>query len=448
MAIAMADPMAVQSWWGYDEVMKKLAIALLLVMCFSVLGSASASAVGEPKPGSKCSVLKTIKTVDKKSFTCINKNGSKVWSKGSLVKKSNKPTGNVAGSKPTGVGAVPTPSPSASPSPSARQKIAPSYVFSSGGMSANRIKAGESIEVTFRLTSDDPTVSTPTAVINNVTGHEQATLISGDKTSGFWRATLASTQSTFAGNYRVYVSVVGYANNDKNEESLTLGNLEVTGAGKIAPKYTFASATSSSNTATPGSQIIVEFNLSSDDPTVSTPTALIDLVTGHVPATLVSGNKTSGRWRAELSVPANVFAGSYRVYVAVVGYANGEKNEEWLTVGNITISGPTKLVPFYRFSGVAINKTKVSPGGSVTVTFEHTSNDSTAEAPYVYIDGVVGPTQATSISGTNMSGTWSINLQVPADAFAGTYNVVLLGMGYANSEKNDDRVNVGSVTVE
>jgi hypothetical protein len=315
-------------------------------------------------------------------------------------------------------------------------------------MSANRIKAGESIEVTFKLTSDDPTVSTPTAVINNVTGHVQATLVSGDKTSGFWRATLASTQSTFAGNYRVYVSVVGYANNDKNEESLTLGNLEVTGAGKVAPKYTFASATSSSNTATPGSQIIVEFNLSSDDPTVSTPTALIDLVTGHVPATLVSGNKTSGRWRAELSVPASVFAGSYRVYVAVVGYANGEKNEEWLTVGNITISGPTKLVPFYRFSGVAINKTKVSPGGSVTVTFEHTSNDSTAEAPYVYIDGVVGPTQATSISGTNMSGTWSINLQVPADAFAGTYNVVLLGMGYANSEKNDDRVNVGSVTVE
>ena len=165
-------------------------------------------------------------------------------------------------------------------------------------------------------------------------------------------------------------------------------------------------------------------------------------------ATLVSGNKTSGRWRAELTIPENTFAGSYSVYLFVMGYAKGEKNDETLTLGDISISGPTKLVPFYRFSGVSINKTKVSPGDSVAVTFEHTSNDSTAEAPYAYIDDVVAPTQATSISGTNMSGTWSINFQVPADAFAGTYSVVLLGMGYANDEKNDDRINVGSVTIE
>ena len=131
-----------------------------------------------------------------------------------------------------------------------------------------------------------------------------------------------------------------------------------------------------------------------------------------------------------------------------MGYANGEKNEEWLNVGNVSISGPTKLVPFYRFSNVVINKTKVSPGGSVTVTFEHTSNDSTADAPYAYIDDVVSPTEASNTSGTNMSGVWTANLHVPADAFAGTYNVVLLGMGSANGEKNDDRINVGSVTIE
>jgi hypothetical protein len=315
-------------------------------------------------------------------------------------------------------------------------------------MSANKIKAGESIEVTFRLTTDDPTVSIPTAGIDFVTGHTQATLVSGDKFSGTWRVTLSSTQSTFAGSYKVYLAVVGYANGDKNEEWLTVGNLEVSGVTKTVPKYLFSAASSSSSSAAPGSKITVEFNLSSDDPTVSTPTALIDSVTGHTQATLVSGNKTSGRWRAELAIPDNTFAGSYKVEVVVVGYANGEKNEEWLTVGNIAISGPTKLVPFYRFSNVVINKTKVSPGGSVTVTFEHTSNDSTADAPYAYIDGVVSPTEASNTSGTNMSGVWTANLQVPADAFAGTYNVVLLGMGRANGEKNDDRINVGSVTIE
>jgi hypothetical protein len=335
----MAEPMAVQSWWGYDEVVKKLAIALSLVMCFSLLGSAGASAVGAPKPGSKCSVLKTVKTIDKKSFTCISSNGKKVWSKGSLVKNIKKPSvGKSSGTLKPGAVSSPSPSASPSPSPSARKKVAPSYVFSSSGMSANKIKAGESIEVTFKLTSDDPTVSTPTAII--------------------------------------------------------------------------------------------------------------DFVTGHTQATLVSGNKSSGRWRAELIIPENTFAGSYKVEVVVVGYANGEKNEEWLNVGNISISGPTKLVPFYRFSNVVIDKTKVSPGGSVTVTFEHTSNDSTADAPYAYIDDVVSPTEASNTSGTNMSGVWTANLQVPVDAFAGTYNVVLLGMGSANGEKNDDRINVGSVTIE
>jgi hypothetical protein len=446
----MAEPMAVQSWWGYDEVVKKLAIELSLVMCFSLIGNAGASAVSAPKPGSKCSVLKTVKTVDKKSFTCISSNGKKVWSKGSLVKNTKKPSVGNSSSSTLNPGAVSNPSPSASPSPStgARKKVAPSYVFSSSGMSANKIKAGESVEVTFRLTTDDPTVSTPTAVINNVTGHVQATLVSGDKSSGFWSATLASTQSTFAGNYRVYLSVVGYANGDKNEESLTVGNLEVSGVTKSVPNYLFSAASSIPSSAVPGSKITVEFNLSSDDPTVSIPTVVINRISGHVTATLVSGNKTSGRWRAELTIPENTFAGSYSVYLFVMGYANGEKNDETLTLGDISISGPTKLVPFYRFSGVSINKTKVSPGDSVAVTFEHTSNDSTAEAPYAYIDEVVAPTQATSISGTNMSGTWSINFQVPADAFAGTYSVVLLGMGYANDEKNDDRINVGSVTIE
>ena len=332
----MAGALAVQSWWGYDDVVNKLAIRLSLVMCFSLLGNAGASAVSAPKPGSKCSVLKTVKTVDKKSFTCISSNGKKVWSKGSLVNKTKKPSVGNSRSNSLNPGADPKPTPS--PSTGAKKKITPSYSFSTSGMSANKIKSGESIEVSFKLTSNDPTVSTPTA--------------------------------------------------------------------------------------------------------------LIDLVTGHTEATLVSGNKSSGRWRAELTIPENTFAGSYRVYLAVVGYSNGEKNEEWLTVGNIAISGPTKLVPFYRFSSIVINKTKVSPGDSVTVTFEHTSNDSTAEAPYAYIDGVVGPTQASNSSGTNMSGVWTANLQVPANAFAGTYNVVLLGMGEANGEKNDDRINVGSVTVE
>ena len=446
----MAEPMAVQSWWGYDEVVKKLAIALSLVMCFSLLGSAGASAVGAPKPGSKCSVLKTVKTVDKKSFTCVSSNGKKVWSKGSLVKNIKKPSVGNSSSSTLNPGAVSNPSPSASPSPStgARKKVTPSYVFSSSGMSANKIKAGESVEVTFKLTSDDSTVSIPTAIIDFVTGHTQATLVSGDKTSGTWRVTLSSTQSTFAGNYKVYVAVVGYANGEKNEEWLTVGNLEVSGVVKTVPKYVFSGASSSSSSAAPGSKIIVEFNLSSDDPTVSTPTAIIDFVTGHTQATLVSGNKSSGRWRAELTIPENTFAGNYKVEVVVVGYANGEKNEEWLNVGNVSISGPTKLVPFYRFSNVVINKTKVSPGGSVTVTFEHTSNDSTADAPYAYIDDVVSPTEASNTSGTNMSGVWTANLHVPADAFAGTYNVVLLGMGSANGEKNDDRINVGSVTIE
>jgi hypothetical protein len=45
-------------------------------------------------------------------------------------------------------------------------------------MSANKIKAGEAIEVTFKLTSDDPPVSIPTAGIDLVTGHVPATLVS------------------------------------------------------------------------------------------------------------------------------------------------------------------------------------------------------------------------------------------------------------------------------
>jgi hypothetical protein len=61
--------LVVLSWWGYDEMVKKMAIGLSLVMCFSLLGNTFASAVSAPKPGSKCSVLKTVKTVDKKKVS-------------------------------------------------------------------------------------------------------------------------------------------------------------------------------------------------------------------------------------------------------------------------------------------------------------------------------------------------------------------------------------------
>jgi hypothetical protein len=134
--------------------------------------------------------------------------------------------------------------------------------------------------------------------------------------------------------------------------------------------------------------------------------------------------------------------------LTALGYANSEKNEEWKTIAQITVSGPSKLVPYYRFSGVSIDKTQVSRGDTVNVSFTFASNDSTVESPYAGIDGVVNPVVANKTSGTNMSGSWSVALSIPGDATLGTYNLIIFGMGFANGEKNDDQVTAGSISVQ
>lgn len=217
---------------------------------------------------------------------------------------------------------------------------------------------------------------------------------------------------------------------------------------KVIPRYTFSNTTYSLSSAAPGSSVVVTFNLSSDDPTVTTPTVTLDGVVSHVEATLVSGDKRSGSWRAIVNIPNSAFAGTYNLMLTALGYANGEKNEEWKKIGQITVSGPIKLVPYYRFSGVTIDKTQVSRGDTVNVSFTFASNDSTVEPPYAAIDGIVNPVIANKTSGTNLSGSWNVALPIPGDAAPGTYNLIIFGMGFANGEKNDDQVTAGSISVQ
>jgi hypothetical protein len=83
------------------------------------------------------------------------------------------------------------------------------------------------------------------------------------------------------------------------------------------------------------------FYLKTNDDKVSTPACIIDGIAGWTDAILVGGVPKAGSWECKLTIPTDAITGKYKLTVAVVGYANGNKNEERADLGSLAVSGTT-----------------------------------------------------------------------------------------------------------
>lgn len=171
-------------------------------------------------------------------------------------------------------------------------------------------------------------------------GSGLAKLVSGTLAKGYWNASFIIPTNAPSGSYILRVifpklkGISGFYSDSKYRINL-IGSATPT----IVPYYNFSNVRISTFEAKAGQSIEGYFSLQTNDDKVSTPACIIDGVTDWTNAVRIKGSPMVGEWVCNVLLPLNSITGTYKLQVAVVGYANNNKNEEWATLGNLSIYG-------------------------------------------------------------------------------------------------------------
>jgi hypothetical protein len=334
-------------------------------------------------------------------------------------------------------------------------------------ISANKssVNAGNSIDISFDVAlSQLPTSPFSYSVyISGVTDENgdswttqqwsaPARLESGDQLKGNWSATVLIDSNAYTGSYIASVSI-------PSKQFNRATGIPISISGRTAPiptssiTGTISKLTTSTLTLKAGSSYDFNFNVNLS----STPSSLIGFI-GAISATvdangdpwteeswwnkaiLVSGNETSGYWKVSISIPSSAYTGSY-IFSAGSSFSKLVTSKESL---NITIDGVAAtpaIAPYYTFSKQSLASPVVVRGNYAVSTFHLSTNDPQVQTPACVLDGAGDYwSNATLVSGSKMDGRWNCSLLVPTSTTPSVYNFHIAVVGYANKNKNEERV--------
>jgi hypothetical protein len=101
------------------------------------------------------------------------------------------------------------------------------YAISEMKVATSLTSPGGAVIGTFKLETNDPTVRSPECIVMDATGWSNAVRTSGEYMSGNWKCSVAIPAKMPLGKYTLHVTVVGSANNEKNETHEDLGEFTV-----------------------------------------------------------------------------------------------------------------------------------------------------------------------------------------------------------------------------
>lgn len=278
-----------------------------------------------------------------------------------------------------------------------------------------------------------------------------AHLVSGDAINGHWSATIRIGGDAYTGNF-----LIGVGLPDKTFAATNLVALSINGSPMPTPLYTVA-GTISNVTGVTNLLAGQSYDFTFDVSLTSTPSSAIIYFGGiqaastdngdpwnsdnwSNKASLISGNQTSGKWKVTIAIANTAVSGDYQLFigqgVSKLILASGPLN---LHIDGVA---PTpKITPSYTFSNYSLASENVVKGSTYKASFHLLSNDPQVQTPECIIDGgSANWARATLKSGTNLDGNWECSGSVPSDLVAGTYDLHLAVVGYANNLKNEERV--------
>jgi hypothetical protein len=279
-----------------------------------------------------------------------------------------------------------------------------------------------------------------------------STRISGTELKGRWSTEITIPQTAFSGSYVASIIVP----NKLISVAGGSANLQIVGVDKpvVVPlSGSVFNVTSNSATFEAGKTYDFEFEVSLNQ----TPTNPI-MFTGYVATAdqnggpsipwedkwnkgqLVSGDSAKGKWKVSITFPEQMYTGNYVFRVGPPSKTISVPSSGF----NFRVSGLTPIpqfVPFYLFSNQNLSPSKILPGTSVRANFALKTNDARVSTPECIMDGASqGWIKATLKSGTAMDGNWECLLPMDKSTPPGKYDFHMAVVGYANNEKNEERV--------
>jgi uncharacterized protein YjdB len=168
-----------------------------------------------------------------------------------------------------------------------------------------------------------------------------------------------------------------------------------------------------------------------------TATAAHGAFTNCVDTTLDSGTTNDGTWSCTLTIPIGAEPGNWNLLVLVsdAGYASKMYGSAELTPGSMpgsfnVVSNWDQTAPVFTKLTVTPSSVNVASGAqTITVSADLTDNRSGVAQFDFYATSPsgqrVGCGASAPTSGTNLSGTWTCTLTVPADAEAGSWLITV-----------------------
>jgi tetrahydromethanopterin S-methyltransferase subunit D len=154
----------------------------------------------------------------------------------------------------------------------------------------------------------------------------------------------------------------------------------------------------------------------------------------------VSGNIAQGKWAATVSVGTGLPSGIYRVVIFIpkLKGVNGVlyyDNRSVILTNSSTATKPSALPITIVYSNVVIDKTSISTGQSINVTFDMRSTGVPAGLqPNVFLEvsdqsseceEECGSSVVKQVSGSISQGKWSASITAGSGLPSGTYRVVI-----------------------
>ena len=334
-------------------------------------------------------------------------------------------------------------------------------------ISANKssVNAGNSINIAFDVAlSEAPTSPFSYSVyIGGVTDENgdswttqqwsaPARLESGNQLNGHWSATVLIDSNAYTGSYIASVIIPSKLFNRP-----TFIPISISGGTAPIPTSsisgTISKLTTSTLTLKAGSSYDFNFNVNLSS-TPSSSIGFIAAISATVDANgdpwtdeswwnkaiLVSGNETSGYWKVSISIPSSAYTGNY-IFSVGSGFSKLVTSKERL---NITINGVAttpSIAPYYTFSNQSLTSSVIVRGNYAVSTFRLSTNDSQVQTPACVLDGAGDYwSNATLVSGNKLDGSWKCSLLVPISTTPSIYNFHIAVVGYANKNKNEERV--------
>ena len=231
--------------------------------------------------------------------------------------------------------------------------LIPTANITSYKLNKTAFASGEKVILDFQVkTQDLPAGSIPIAQIVNENESDDCenycsisvkpVLLKGNIQDGSWRATFSLSKSFYGGSYYVifgYIKIRG--------ESFKSLPVEVDGPpAPVKPReaflddlyYEITDMKITSARVSQGGTATGTFNLDTNDPTVRSPECMLKDATDWRDSVRTSGTYMSGAWKCSIAIPSKLPIGTYILHVAVVGYANNEKNETREDIGEITVT--------------------------------------------------------------------------------------------------------------